>query len=95
MLYVLEHLADPVAALRKAEKEMAPGGLVFLELPDDSVFGERDPDHPSFASCHRWCFSPKHAAAMVERAGLRIQALQRYATRRGQAAIMALAGRAV
>jgi hypothetical protein len=95
MLYLLEHLQDPVSALRKAGRELAQGGLIFLELPDDCTFGLYGQEHPAFASCHRWSFSPGHAAAIADLADLRVHALQRYRTRRGQSAIMVLAGRPI
>jgi SAM-dependent methyltransferase len=34
ILHVLEHLSDPVAALKKAENWLKPDGLLYIEVPD-------------------------------------------------------------
>lgn len=39
--HVLEHLLDPVATLRKAHTLLAPGGILFIELPNWNSLGRR------------------------------------------------------
>ena len=39
MWHVLEHLEDPVAALRKCSQLLAPGGVLFFEIPNVDSLG--------------------------------------------------------
>jgi SAM-dependent methyltransferase len=41
--HILEHLADPRAALREAARRLTPGGLIYVEVPDAAVY---DPAAP-------------------------------------------------
>jgi 2-polyprenyl-3-methyl-5-hydroxy-6-metoxy-1,4-benzoquinol methylase len=41
MWHVLEHLLDPVDALRQARDRLVPGGIVFIELPQWGSLGRR------------------------------------------------------
>jgi SAM-dependent methyltransferase len=51
--YVLQHLADPAAALRRVATHLAPGGLVvFHELDWDGV--RSSPASPTYDQCCRW-----------------------------------------
>jgi 2-polyprenyl-3-methyl-5-hydroxy-6-metoxy-1,4-benzoquinol methylase len=38
--HVLEHLPHPSAALAMARRHLAPGGLVYVEVPDASRYGD-------------------------------------------------------
>lgn len=76
MWHVLEHVLDPLATLAQAKKLLAPGGLLFIELPNWSSVGRRargvrwsqlkPPEHINF-------FTPATLAFAAEKAGLRIQ----------------------
>ncbi|HWU72890.1 MAG TPA: class I SAM-dependent methyltransferase [Sphingomonas sp.] len=62
MSEILEHLEDPVAALRAANRHLDPGGLIFVNVPanspaPDHIFLFRDVDH---------------ARAIMEEAGLEV-----------------------
>ncbi len=41
--HVLEHLADPRAALRQAAERLAPGGLIYVEVPDAAAYDAQQP----------------------------------------------------
>jgi SAM-dependent methyltransferase len=73
MSHVLEHLPDPVAALRRLAGALKPGGLLFLSVPNfDSVearfFGRRwfSLDAPR----HLYQFTPDTLSKVLAAAGL-------------------------
>jgi SAM-dependent methyltransferase len=54
--FVLMHLDDPAAALRRMASALRPGGWLIAADPDNDVAGSVDPDHPLseiFDSCYR------------------------------------------
>lgn len=69
---VLEHVADPLAILIRAESLLKPDGYLFLNVPNiDSgtarVLGSR---WPLLLREHLWYFSPSTLAKFLGRAGL-------------------------
>lgn len=73
--HVLEHLPDPVAALRSLRDVLAPDGRIVLAVPnasalERSLFGYRNIawDPPR----HRWHFTPEGLTALTNAAGLRV-----------------------
>lgn len=73
MSHVLEHLPDPVAALRRLAESLKPGGLLFLSVPNfDSAearfFGRRwfSLDAPR----HLYQFTPDSLSKTLAAAGL-------------------------
>lgn len=64
MSEILEHLEDPVTALRAASRWLRPGGYIWVNVPANSPA----PDHIFLFQ------SPEHAAEIVEAAGLEIVA---------------------
>ncbi|HEY9772520.1 MAG TPA: class I SAM-dependent methyltransferase [Planktothrix sp.] len=60
MWHVLEHLVDPLASLKRAYELVAPGGLLFIEVPNWDSLGRvirgplwanlRPPEHISYFS---------------------------------------------
>jgi len=62
MSEILEHLEDPTAALAAAGKVLAPGGLLFVNVPANSPA----PDHIFLFE------SPEHATELVAKAGFEI-----------------------
>src|SRR5207253_3236245 len=40
--HLLEHLEDPIAALKEFERTLKPGGVVYLALPDQRLTFDRD-----------------------------------------------------
>ena len=86
---VLEHLHDPLAALARARRLLAPGGLVavlFLpryDAPQARLFGPRwiGLDLPR----HLYQFETPTFAAAVRKAGLRVIATEPYSRRHSPA----------
>ncbi len=64
MSEILEHLEDPVAALKAAMTWLKPGGEIWVNVPANSPA----PDHIFLVS------SPEHACELVETAGLGVAA---------------------
>lgn len=76
---VLEHVPDPVAMLARAARVLAPDGLVYVELPD-AEGALADPDGPAreeFAIEHYCAFSAVSYAMLAQRAGFRVEMLER------------------
>ncbi len=64
MSEILEHLEDPVSALRAVSRHIKPGGLVWINVPANSPA----PDHIFLVN------GLDHACALAEQAGLEIVA---------------------
>jgi len=62
MSEILEHLEDPVAALRAATAWLRPGGLLWINVPANSPA----PDHIFLVQ------SLEHAASIAQKAGLEV-----------------------
>jgi 2-polyprenyl-3-methyl-5-hydroxy-6-metoxy-1,4-benzoquinol methylase len=62
MSEILEHLEDPVAALKAASAWLRPGGTIWVNVPANSPA----PDHIFLVQ------SPEHACELVESAGLEV-----------------------
>ncbi len=68
---VLEHVDDPVAMLARCERFLAPGGVVYVEVPDGEL-AARDPagpDREEFYIEHLWAFSLTSLSLLADRAG--------------------------
>jgi 2-polyprenyl-3-methyl-5-hydroxy-6-metoxy-1,4-benzoquinol methylase len=79
MNHVLEHVLDPVSALRRARELLRPWGLLAIEVPyefADFVFvarrilGVLEPYR--VPTQHLWFFTPETLAAMVKKGGFEI-----------------------
>jgi 2-polyprenyl-3-methyl-5-hydroxy-6-metoxy-1,4-benzoquinol methylase len=66
--HVLEHLADPLAALGWLRHWLTPDGLVFVEVPN--LEGVRKQRATLFHDAHIWNFTPQTLIALAARAGL-------------------------
>lgn len=75
---VLEHVSDPIAMLRRARDVLAPGGLVYVELPDgEGALVAIGPDREEFFVEHYCAFSMVSFAMLARRAGFRLNRLER------------------
>ncbi len=74
---VLEHVADPVAMLARAEKHLNEGGFVYLEVPDGEAAAAEGPAREEFFIEHHHVFSPTSVALMAARAGFSPVAIER------------------
>lgn len=75
---VLEHVEDPVAMLARAVDNVAPGGFVYVEVPDGPAAAEEGPGREEFFVEHLHVFSPASLALAAERAGLRPVRVERF-----------------
>jgi SAM-dependent methyltransferase len=74
---VLEHVEDPVAMLSKAARHLNPKGFVYVEVPDGEAAANEGPEREEFFIEHHHVFSPASMAMTAERAGFRVEALER------------------
>lgn len=65
--HVFEHLADPLDALTCFRRWLAPGGLLFIEVPN--IEGVQKQRGNLFHYAHVWNFSPSTLRATLSRAG--------------------------
>jgi len=87
---VLEHLYDPMAALRAAHKALTPGGLVVIDVPNESSLVLRAGNaamrlkgwsvnlSPTFAPYHVVGFTPKGLRRALERSRFEVAELTLY-----------------
>ncbi|MBE7183954.1 MAG: class I SAM-dependent methyltransferase [Methylobacterium mesophilicum] len=74
--HVIEHLSVPVAALRKMEKWLKPGGKIYVEVPDLGT----PPSHRGFGAfhfAHLLGFNHYNLRLAAARAGLRPARIQK------------------
>lgn len=89
LVFALEHVRDPDAALRAAHADLA-GGALYIEVPDAWAFERLPADDDIFNSCHLWMFDPHSLVRLLRRTGFEVTHLRRHRTRRGHYALCAL-----
>ncbi|UQZ91328.1 hypothetical protein C4J81_18700 (plasmid) [Deltaproteobacteria bacterium Smac51] len=75
--HVFEHLPAPLAALAEARRRLAPGGAVYIEVPDAENYGGGGAPFQDFYLEHVSHFSQTSLAALLTSAGFGIMALSR------------------
>jgi SAM-dependent methyltransferase len=76
---VLEHVPDPVEMLERCHPFIAPGGTVYVEVPDGEL-ASADPDgadREEFYIEHLWAFSATSLSLLADRAGFVTRRLER------------------
>jgi 2-polyprenyl-3-methyl-5-hydroxy-6-metoxy-1,4-benzoquinol methylase len=74
---VLEHVEDPVSMLARARRHVAPGGFVYIEVPDGEMAARDGPCREEFFVEHHHVFSAASLALMVAGAGFDLLVLER------------------
>lgn len=74
MVHVFEHVNDPVRTLRELAALLAPGGAIYLDVPDVTRYGRLDDLHIA----HIVHFGPDTLTRVAARAGLAVRVLQRH-----------------
>lgn len=74
---VLEHVADPIDVLRGTVRLLAPGGLVYVELPDGEAAEVEGKEREEYFLGHIHVFSFASLALLVAHAGLRLLRCER------------------
>lgn len=74
---VLEHVPDPVAMLARTQGLIAPGGLVYVELPDGEMALREGSGRNEFCLAHRCAFSMTSISMLMTRAGFESLLLER------------------
>jgi SAM-dependent methyltransferase len=74
---VLEHVEDPVKMLLMAGPLLAPGGFVYIELPDGDAAAAHGKEREEFFIEHHHVFSPASLALLGTRAGLTVLDIER------------------
>lgn len=83
---ILEHLYDPIAILKKVHAALRPGGLVFIDVPNELSLTMRIGNYymrlrgrdwtvnlsPTFSPFHVVGFSPKSLTAVLKSTGFRV-----------------------
>ena len=97
MIYILEHVLDPISFLRQVRRDMKNNSFLFIEVPDENNFKFRKPINDVardiFHSEHLWMFGPKTLHWLLEQCGFELFALKRLKTKRDHFALMALAAK--
>lgn len=91
MNYVLEHVKDPMATLRKARSLLKLDGMLFVEVPDAANFDRLPGTHDIFNACHLWMFDRNSLGRMLEQVGFRMLKDETLKVLRGHTGLMVLA----
>lgn len=73
MSHVIEHIPDPVGALRTVAQLLKPGGMLYIETPNVDSFGRRRSGRywfPWDSPRHLCLFTPAHLRRAINDAGL-------------------------
>jgi len=92
MVFVLEHVVDPISMLKKCRKNMHPYSLLYIEVPDAICFNYKSAEDDIFNSTHLWMFTPSSIIRLMDICNFQVYSLERIKTVRGYYSIMLLAG---
>jgi 2-polyprenyl-3-methyl-5-hydroxy-6-metoxy-1,4-benzoquinol methylase len=74
---VLEHVEDPIAMLASVARLLAPGGLVYVELPDGEAAEIEGQEREEYLFGHMHVFSYASYALLIARAGFQLITCER------------------
>lgn len=74
---VLEHVQDPIPMLGRTAPYLAPGGFVYVELPDGEAAVAQGPQREEFFIEHHHIFSAASFTLLAARAGFQVRCLER------------------
>lgn len=92
LVYVLEHLRDPISLLKSLRGDMTENSFLYVEVPDAISFKLKPKEDDIFNACHLWMFDPNAMATLLNKCGYQIFCLNRLKTIRGHYGLMVLAG---
>ena len=81
---------DPYSTLKALAKDLIPGGLTYIEVPDAIAFDRLPADDDIFNSCHLWMFDPKSITFLLNSAGFELLYLRQTRAVRGHFALMTI-----
>jgi SAM-dependent methyltransferase len=87
---VLEHVDDPEGMIRSMAEDLAPDGLMFLEVPDILDIYTLPHSHERFWIPHIWYFSRATLGALVARSGLEVIKARSIVAKRGRSYLQML-----
>jgi SAM-dependent methyltransferase len=79
---VLEHVLDPIGFLKDLRSGLAPGGMIYLEVPHIADIGHLPPTHDRFLMQHLWFFSTASLTNVCRIAGYEPVAVEQELTLR-------------
>lgn len=92
---VLEHVPDSTGMLSRVGDVLAPGGLVYIELPDgEGAFSAQGPDREEFFVEHFSAFSAASMSLLIARSGFSLITMERIVEPSGKFTLRAFAGKA-
>jgi SAM-dependent methyltransferase len=74
---VLEHIYDPLSALRSIRQYLSDEGILYLELPDVLSYYEDGANNEAFGWGHYMVYSPLSLIMLADRAGFEVVSLSR------------------
>ncbi len=74
MVHVFEHVKQPVQQLRELSALLAPGGAIYIDVPDVTTYGRLNDLHIA----HLLHFGPDTLRRVATAAGLKVQVLERH-----------------
>jgi 2-polyprenyl-3-methyl-5-hydroxy-6-metoxy-1,4-benzoquinol methylase len=74
---VLEHVEDPVAMLASVARLLAPGGIIYVELPDGEAAESEGKEREEYLLGHMHVFSFASYALLIARAGFELVCCER------------------
>lgn len=93
LIYILEHLNNPISFLNNIKKDMNSNAFVYIEVPDALSFKYKDKADDIFNSCHLWMFNPNTLIRLLNECRFQVFCLNRIKTKRGHYALMLLGGK--